>query len=445
MADTPNTRFARLSEDRIAYQVVGEGPPDLVYMPGSGQVIDTVWEHPPMARYLRRLATFSRLITFDRRGTGASDAAPTEGRPGWETWADDARSVLDAVGSEHAAIFGQADEGPTAMLFAATQPERTLALVLANTTARFLRDEDYPFGLGEADIESAVSFLEEAWGTESMGGFGDPDLSGDMAFVRWQAKSQRAALSPKAAAEYLRWVQRSDVRQVLSSIRSPTLVLHCNRVAWITIDQGRYLAEHIRGARFIELDGANMSMYVGANAVSVDHIGDFLKLVADSVEPDRALAAVLFTDIVGSTITAASLGDARWRSLLDSHDAVVRTLIDQHRGHLVKLTGDGVLARFDGPGRAIQCAFALRDALEPLGIEIRAGLHTGEIELRGHDIGGIAVHIAQRVQTFADPSEVLVSETIPRLVTGSGIEFADRGEHELKGVPGVWRLYAVTS
>ena len=444
MADTPITKFARLGEDRIGYQVVGEGPPDLVYMPGSGQVIDTVWEHPPMASYLRRLATFSRLITFDRRGTGASDAAPTEGRPLWETWADDARSVLDAVGSERAAIFGQADEGPTAMLFAATQPERTLALVLANTTARFLRDEDYPWGISEADIENAVSFLEDAWGTESLGGWADPDLSGDMDFVRWQAKSQRAALSPKAAAEYLRWVQRTDVRQVLSSIRSPTLVLHCNRVAWITIDQGRYLAEHIRGARFIELDGANMSMYAGANAVSADHIGDFLKRVANIVEPDRALAAVLFTDIVGSTVTAASLGDARWRSLLDSHDAVARTLIDQNRGHLVKLTGDGVLARFDGPGRAIQCAFALRDALEQLGIEIRAGLHTGEIELRGDDIGGIAVHITQRVQTFADPGEVLVSETIPRLVTGSGIEFADRGEHELKGVPGIWRLYAVT-
>ena len=437
MADMPITRFARLGEDRIAYQMVGEGPPDLVYMPGSGQVIDTVWEHPPMASYLRRLATFSRLITFDRRGTGASDARRRKdglcGRRGPIV----PRSVLDAVGSERRRDLRPGRRGPTAMLFAATQPERTLALVLANTTARFLRDEDYPWGLGEADIETAVSFLEEVWGTESLGGWADPDLSGDMAFVRWQAKSQRAALSPKAAAEYLRWAQRTDVRQVLSSIRSPTLVLHCKRVAWITIDQGRYLAEHIRGARLIELDGANMSMYAGTNAVSGDHIGDFLKAVADSVEPDRALAAVLFTDIVGSTITAASLGHTRSRSLLDSHDAVARTLIDQHRGHLVKLTSDGVLARFDGPGRAVQSRFALRDALEPLGIQIRSGLHTGEIELRGHDIGGIAVRIARRVQTFADPGEVLVSETIPRLVTGSGINFADRGEHELKGVPGM--------
>ena len=438
----PETRFARLDDQRIAYQVLGEGPFDLVYRTGSGEAIDALWEYPPLAESLWRLASFCRLITFDQRGTGGSDAAPEGDLPGWEKWADDAAAVLDAVGSERAAFFAQADGGPTAMLFAATRPERTQALVLYNTTARFLRDDDYPWGIAEADLNTAVAFLEEAWGSPASARFGNPDLAGDEAYVRWWAKSQRVAWSPLAAGAYFRWVQRTDVRQVLSSIRAPTLVLQRTETPWITLDQGQYLAEHIPGARFVPLAGANLSFYAGSTDV-LDHVEDFLKRFATTVDSDRALAAVLFTDIVGSTRQAAALGDARWRNLLDSHDVVARTLIDQYRGHLVKLTGDGVLARFDGPGRAIRCAFALRDALQPLGIEIRAGLHTGEIELRGDDIGGIAVHIAERVQTFAEPGEVLVSETVPRLVTGSGIEFEDRCEHELKGVPGTWKLFAV--
>jgi class 3 adenylate cyclase len=252
------------------------------------------------------------------------------------------------------------------------------------------------------------------------------------------------AHSPRAAVAYMRWLQRADVRDVLPAIRAPTLVLHRTDAPYLSVDHGRYLAEHIPGARLVPLPGRNLSLYAEPNTDALAHIEEFLTRFERSVEPDRALAAILFTDIVGSTSQAATLGDRRWRNLLDSHDAVARTLIEQHRGHLVKMTGDGVLARFDAPGRAIRCAFALRDALEPLGIQIRAGLHTGEIELRDDDIGGIAVHIAQRVQTFAEPGEVLVSETTPRLVTGSGIEFTDRGEHELKGVPGTWRLYVVS-
>jgi class 3 adenylate cyclase len=444
VVDAPETRFTRLGEDRIAYQVVGDGPLDLVYTTGNGEVVDTLWECPPYARLLERLSSFSRLITFDRRGTGASDPAPTGGLANWETWADDARAVLDAVGSEQAAFLALTDGGPTAILFAASHPARTRALVLYNTAARFMRGQDYPCGLDAEEGEAALGFMSEAWGTEAIGAWGNPDLDSDSALVRWFAKSQRMAHSPRAAVTYMRWLQRADVRDVLPAIRAPTLVLHRTDAPYLSVDHGRYLAEHIRGARLVPLPGRNLSLYAEPNTDALEHIEEFLTRFERGVEPDRALAAILFTDIVGSTSQAATLGDRRWRNLLDSHDIVARTLIDQHRGHLVKMTGDGVLARFDGPGRAIRCAFALRDALEPLGIQIRAGLHTGEIELRDDDIGGIAVHIAQRVHIFAEPGEVLVSETTPRLVTGSGIEFTDRGEHELKGVPGTWKLYAVS-
>lgn len=446
MAVVPETRFAKLGQDRIAYQVIGEGPLDLIFMPGSGVVIDSAWDYPPLAAILSRLGTICRLIIFDRRGSGASDAGPAEeGLASWEMWADDAQAVLDAVGSERAAIFSPSDGGPTAILFAATQPERTRALILFNTTARFLRDADYPWGLSTEELNIAVKFLEDAWGTEAMATFGADDLIPDSDYLRWYARSMRACWTPRAAAAYFRYVQLTDVRQVLSSIRAPTLVVHRKDVSWITLDQGKYIADHIPGARFVPLEGATLGFFAGPQDDLLDQIEDFLRVFAIPVDSDRALAAVLFTDIVDSTSQAAALGDSQWRNLLDSHDVVARTLIDQHRGQLVKLTGDGVLARFDGPGRAIRCAFALRDALTPLGIEIRAGLHTGEIELRGDDIGGIAVHIAQRVQGFAQAGEVLVSETVPRLVAGSGIEFEDRGEQELKGIPGSWRLFAVES
>jgi class 3 adenylate cyclase len=443
LVEVPETRFARLGGDRIAYQVVGEGPVDLVFMPATGQAIDVMWEYPPVADWLRRLASFSRLIAFDRRGWGASDPAPAEEIASWERWAEDARGVLDSVGSERAVIFGATDSGPTAIMFAATQPARTLGLVLANTSARFLKDTDYPSGADTGDLDGAKAVVEEAWGTEAMASFGGSDLAADPAYAAWWAKSQRLSLRPRDAAAYFQWVERTDVRQVLSMIRAPTLVLHRKDVPFITFDQGRYLAEHIPGARFVPVEGHSLTPIEGPSS-ELDHIEDFVRRLAAPVDADRALAAVLFTDIVDSTRQAAELGDRRWRNLLDSHDVVARSLIDRHRGRLVKLTGDGVLASFDGPGRAIRCAFALADALEPLGIEIRAGIHTGEIELRGDDIGGIAVHIAQRVHTYATPGEVLVSETVPRLVTGSGMEFAERGEHELKGVPGTWRLFAVT-
>jgi class 3 adenylate cyclase len=445
VADVPETKYARLGEDRIAYQVLGDGPVDVVLAPASGEAVDSRWEYPPWASLLRRFGSFCRFIVFDRRGTGGSDPIEAQGVAAWESWADDVEAVLDTVGCERVALLGTTDGGPTAIMFAATRPERTQSLILVNATARFLKDDDYPYGMAHEDLDPAVEFLEDSWGTEALAAFGNPGVDGDTTYAQWYAKSQRTMMSPKQAAAYFRWVQHTDVRPVLSSIRSPTLILHRKQAAWITIDQGRYLAEHIPGARFVAVDGANMAMHVEPNDELLGHIEEFVTRFAAPVDTDRALAAILFTDIVDSTRQAATLGDSRWRNVLDSHDVVARTLIDQHRGRLIKLTGDGVLASFDGPGRAIRCAFALRDALEPLGIEIRAGLHTGEIELRGDDIGGIAVHIAERVHTFAEPGEVLVSETVPRLVTGSGIEFAERGEYELKGVPGTWKLFSVTN
>ena len=442
--DAPKTRYVRLGSARIAYQVLGEGPLDLVLVPGTGDCIDLAWEWPPYASFLRRLATFSRLIMFDKRGIGASDPPSREAAPSWEEWADDARAVMDAVDSERASILGQADGGPTAMLFAATLPERSEALVLANTSARFLTDVDYPWGLSEADLDAAVAFIEENWGTEEFVAFGSPDSAGDPAFVRWQAKAQRMAYSAAAAGPYLRWRQLTDVREVLPSIRVPTLVIHRRDMSWITLDQGRYLADHITGARMVVVPGADTNIFNEPSSEIVDAIEDFLSRAHPSAEPDRALAAVLFTDIVGSTQQASALGDRQWRALLESHDAVARALVGQHRGRLVKMTGDGVLATFDGPGRAIRCAFALRDALEPLGITIRAGLHAGEVEFREDDIAGIGVHIAARVLDQACGGELLASAAVPLLVAGSGIEFEDRGDHELKGV-GALRLYAVES
>jgi class 3 adenylate cyclase/pimeloyl-ACP methyl ester carboxylesterase len=438
----PDTRFASLGGDRIGYQVLGDGPLDLVYIMGTSEIVDAVWDYAPFADCLRRLASFSRLILFDRRGQGASDAAPVEGIALWEKWTDDAKAVLDAAGSERAAILGHGDGGPTAIMFAATQPARTQALVLFNTAARFNATEDYPWGYDAAAVEATTAFLERAWGTDAMAQFIDPDFASDPTYMRFLARTQRSSWRPRAAAAYFRWVWDTDVRQVLPSVRVPTLVLHRKDVAAIRVEHGRYLAEHISGARFVPLDGVNLSLFAGATT-DLDHVERFLTGLVGSGDADRPLATILFTDIVDSTGHAATLGDRRWHNLLDSHDSVARTLIEQHRGRVVKLTGDGVLASFDGPGRAIRCACAIRDALAPLGIEIRAGLHTGEIETRGDDIAGIAVHIAERVCAAATPGEVLVSETVPRLVTGSGIDFTDRGEHELKGVPQSWHLFAV--
>jgi class 3 adenylate cyclase len=430
-----------LGEDRIAYQVLGDGPVDLLYAPARGDSLDLRFDWPPLAEFLRRLSSFTRLIMFDRRGTGASDSLSYEGLSLWEHWADDARAVLDAVGSERAAVLGTGDAGPTAVLFAATEPERARALILFTTSSRFTATDGYP-GQSEEGMAQGMKRLAEMWGTDALVDLLVPSMAGDHAFRRWYAKTSRSAMSPRDAAHYFSLLYRMDVRMVLPSIRVPTLVMH-RADFLLPVEQSRYLAEHIPGARFVMVPGPDSTVYTPPTAEILAGIEEFLTGARPVADPDRVLAAVLFTDIVGSTQRAASVGDRNWKDLLRGHHSVAWSIVEQHRGRLVKTTGDGVLVTFDGPGRAIGCALALREAIRALGIEIRAGLHTGEVELMGEDIGGIAVHIAQRVQAFAQPGEVLVSETVPRLVTGSGIEFSDRGEHELKGVPGTWKLYAV--
>lgn len=444
MTEVPGTQFATLGEDRIAYQVFGQGPPDLVWTALAGDCIDARWEYPPYVSFLRRLASFSRVIMFDRRGTGASDPVPPEVLPTWERWADETRSVMDSVGSQRAVIFGPADAGPASLLFAATHPNRTTALVLANTWARLAWDDDYPFGTKEADQTRLTQWMYSHWGIDSpeRGRLRHSgDARHDQEFQRWVAKAERMACSPREIKAYLNEMFQIDARRVLPTIRVPTLVI--SRRGSELLQHATYLAEHIEEARFALVEGQGSLVYTAPNNETLAHLEKFLTGAEPTADADRALTTLLFTDIVGSTKQAALLGDVRWRNLLDSHDSVTKALVDRHRGRVVKLTGDGALATFDGPGRALRCAFSLRDALEPIGIVIRAGVHTGEVELRGHDIGGIGVHVAARVLDTAGPGEVMASGAVPLLVAGSGFEFHDRGEHELKGVPGTWKLFAV--
>jgi pimeloyl-ACP methyl ester carboxylesterase len=440
----PETQFALSGEDRVAYQVFGEGDIDLLFASASGDAIDMRWYWPPYADFLRRLATQARVIMFDRRGSGSSDSASGEPLPPWEQWADDARAVLDAVGSERAVLFGLSDGGPIAILFAASHPHRTRGLILANTAASFAAAETAASWDPRLRNQTAIQeFVAQAWGTRALAETSFPDAARDPAFLRWALRSIRLAYSPRDASMLFGEQTQMDVRNALASVRVPTLVLHREDYPPIALDSGRYLAEHIPGAQFAVLPGSDLQLFLEPAAPGLQHIEEFLSGLHGATESDRALAAILFTDFVGSTERASALGDRAWRNVLDSHDVVARTVVEQHRGRLVRMTGDGVLATFDGPGRAIRCAIALGEALRPLGLEIRAGLHTGEVEHRGAGIDGIAVHIAARVVEAAAAGEVLVSAAVPMLVAGSGFDFEDRGEHELKGVPGAWQLFAV--
>jgi class 3 adenylate cyclase len=436
--DVPDTHFASLGGDGIAYQVFGEGDIDVVLVSHTGDPIDLRWDWPPYAAFLRRLSAHGRIIMFDQRGCGASDMPSGEPVSSWEGWADDARVVLDAVGSERAAIIGHADGGPTALLFAATHPGRARGLILSTTSARYASAPDYPIGVS-AD---AGRFVREAYGTPAMIEAVMGDAVRDPAFLRWVARSFRLSLRPRDARRVMRWQVSMDVRSALASVRVPTLVLHAEDYTTIPPAHGRYIAERINGARFVTVPG-NDAILFSEPAETLRHIDQFLAELHGPTESDRALAAILFTDFVGSTKQLSAVGDTAWRNLLDSHDVIARTVVEQHSGRLIKTTGDGILATFDGPGRAIRCAIALRDALQPLGIEIRAGLHTGEVEIRTDDIAGIAVHIAARVLDTATSGELLCSAAVPMLVAGAGFEFDDRGQHELKGIDGAWQLFAV--
>jgi class 3 adenylate cyclase len=445
MSSRPRTTYVKVGDARIAYQVVGEGPVDLLYMPSIGDCIDVRWDWQPYATFLHRLASFTRVIAFDRRGVGASDPVSLDAAPSWERWVEDATAVLDAVAAEQVAVLAWADAGPTGILFAATQPARTQALVLANAAALF----GARLGPGAIDAmqragaPGGIDLMAGVWGTEEVALLTTPDAARDPEFAAWLARTQRLASSPQEAATYLGWLEAMDVSPALSSVQVPTLVLQRRGVEWISMESARELAEHIPNARLAVVPGGDMTPFTEPYVEILGEIEDFLTGVPWVGETERALATVVFTDIVGSTTRAADLGDRRWRNLLATHDALAASIVELHRGRLVKMTGDGMLATFDGPGKAIRAAQEFRRALSSLGIDIRIGAHTGEVELRNDDIGGIAVHVSARVMEQAAPGELMVSAAVPLLVAGSGLEFDDRGEYELKGVPGTWRLFAV--
>jgi pimeloyl-ACP methyl ester carboxylesterase len=439
--EPPQTRYARAGDVNIAYQVVGDGPLDLVHIPGVVSHVDIAWEHPGYARLMRRLASFARVITFDKRGMGLSD--PVAEPPSVEERVDDVRAVMDAVGAERAAVFGCSEGSVLGAYFAATYPQRVSHAVLYGTFARLLPDPpDYPWGYDEAVFDLFDEGAQEAWGEGIVAILVAPSILNDPDELRWWGRYERASTSPRSARELTRANLDLDLRDVLPTISVPTLVLHRDGDA-IPIEGARYVAERIPGARMIELRGDDHWPWLNDPDEVADHVQEFVTGHRAEPEPDRVLATVLFTDIVGSTDRAAALGDRRWRDLLEQCEGLTSEEIERHHGREVKSTGDGVLATFDGPARGIRCARVIAERVRRLGLEVRAGLHTGECELRNGDIGGIAVHIGARVMAQAGPSEVLVSSTVKDLTIGSDIGFEERGLRELKGVPGEWRLYAV--
>ena len=443
--ETPETRYARSGEFSIAYQVVGDGDLDLVYVPGLVSHLELFWEEPAYSRFLHRLASFSRLILMDRLGTGLSDRLPVGEASTYEQRMDDIRAVMDAVGSERAALLGWSEGAPLCATFAATYPQRTVALVMYGGMPRFVRAEDYPFGMPLEEMNAWLEVMPSMWGQdEELLRLWAPNVADQPGPRRWFARFGRMAVSPGGAVALFSMVRDLDVRDVLPAIRVPTLLVHRAGDDLIRIEHSRYMADRIPDAKLVELPGEDHLWWFGDQDAIVDEVQEFLTGVRPAPEADRVLATVMFTDIVGSTRRAAELGDRRWRELLEGHEAVVRRELARHRGTEVKTTGDGFLATFDGPARGIRCARSIAEGVRQLGIEIRAGLHTGECELRNGDVGGIAVHTGARVSARAEPGEVLVSSTVKDLVAGSGIEFEDRGSHELKGVPGEWRLYAVS-
>jgi class 3 adenylate cyclase len=441
VADPSNTRYARSGDISVAYQVMGDGPIDLIVVPGLIAHVEFFHELPGYTRFLRGLASFSRVVTFDKRGQGLSDRVG--GTPSLEERMDDVRAVLAAVGSERAAIFGFSEGAPISALFAATYPDKVQALILEGAFARWVTAGDVPGLQNEEGYQTTGDLLVEHWGRGPLMMAFAPSLAGNAQARAAYAKAERLSATPTAMRQMWEMNGAIDVSAVLPTIRVPTLVLH-RRNETVPLEAGRYLAEHIPGARMVVLEGQDHAPWAGDSDVVVAEVERFLTGQSrDAMVDDRVLATVLFTDIVESTARASALGDARWRRLLDEHDAIVDLELARHRGRKVKATGDGVLAVFDGPARGVRCGTVLRDRLRTVGIEIRAGLHTGEVEVRGDDVGGISVHIAARVLGIASTGEVLVSRTVTDLVAGSGIEFAERGEHQLKGVAGRWQLFAV--
>ena len=439
----PETRYVSTRQGDIAYQVLGDGPIDLLLCSGTGSHLDMYWELPAAARFFRGLASFSRLIMFDPRGIGLSDPAPYSALSTWEDWTEDIRTVLDAVGSQRAAIFAEREFTHPAMMFAATCPERTAALILSRARARAMAAADYPEGMPPEAFEQFIRLFQSQWGTAEFSALMMPSLAHDPTSLDLLARIQRASSSPKRAAEYLRYWMQLDVRAYLPAIRVPTLVFTPETSALLPIALFRYAAEHIPGARQVSLSGVGILQLYSAAETVLGEVEEFLTGARHHVEADRVLATVLFTDLVKSTERAAELGDRRYGELLEQHHAAVRRELARVGGKEVDTTGDGFFASFEGPARAIRCAVAIRDALRAIGLESRAGLHTGECERVDSKLGGMAVHIGARVCALAGAGQVLVTSTVKDLVTGSGIQFKDHGSRTLKGVPGEWTLFAV--
>ncbi len=436
------TRYAKSGALSIAYQVHGSGP-DLVFIPGSLSHVELGWETPPAATMYRRLSGFARMITFDKRGTGLSDR--TVELPTLEERMDDVRAVMDAADCERAALVGISEGGPMALLFAATYPERVSALVLWCTFARMAWAPDYPDGIDAEEAERSCDLIEEMWGQGRVWPLiSIHDAPDDEGTRRRLARFERNAATPAMAAAANRFGLHVDARQALPAISAPTLVVHRSGDPLVGVAHGRYLAEHIEGARLAEFPGEFHFSGIGNDEDILDEIQEFLTGTRHQHEIDRVLKTILFTDIVGSTERVVRMGDRRWHELLDAHHSTVREELERFSGKEVKTIGDGFLATFDGPARAVHCARAITDKVGAIGLQVRAGLHSGECEAQGDDLAGVAVHIGARVGGLAGPGEVLVTSTVRDLVTGSGIEFHDRGRHTLKGIPGEWQLLAVT-
>jgi class 3 adenylate cyclase len=442
MADVPEINYARSADGvHVAYQVLGDGPPDVVYANSFMSHIEVSWDYPPAVRFYERIAAFSRLVLFDRRGTGLSD--PIVEHFTMEDRTDDIRAVMDAVDIDRAVLLGSSEGAMACVYFAALHPARVSALILFSPFIAGLTDDEYSWAWTQESVDVLFGGLENAWATGAGVELTNPSLVDDADARAWYARYFRLSASPSLVRTLMRHNLEVDVRDVLPAIGVPTLVLHRTDETWLDVGYGRYAASKIPGARLVELAGTDHYIWEQNSDAVAEEIEEFLTGVRRSRGPERSLKTVVFTDIVGSTERAREVGDERWRKLLDRHEAALQRQIARFEGQLVKTTGDGALALFDGPARAIRCGLAVREAMRGLGLEVRAGVHTGEVELRGDDVGGIAVHIAARVAASAGTGEVLVSRTVADLIAGSDVQLTDRGEYELKGIPERWRLFAV--
>ena len=438
----PTTQYCEAWGGQVAYQVFGRGPHELVFVGDGGSHLEMLWDEPLLAEPLRRLSTFARIAMFDKNGTGVSERVP---RSEWgyvEHWMDDMDAVISAAGFERPYIVGHAEGGPIALMYAATAPHRVGGLILADTFASFLRREGYPFGVRPEQVEKFLEVFELGWGTGLALELVAPTYAASPALREWFARYERSAVSPRVARQLYSVVFDLDLRTVAPSIEVPTTVLHRAGNRHVRVEHGRWLANAIPGARYVELPGDDHAWWSGETEALIAEIQAAVTGERPQVAPTRILSTVLFADLVGSTERAVAVGDRRWVAMLDSHDDAVRTEVSRHRGQVVDAQGDGWLATFDGPARGVRCALAIRDRLAAGGIDVRSGLHTGEIDLRSRGIGGLAVHIGARVSSLAGPGEVLVSRTVKDLVAGSGLAFAERGRHVLKGVPDEWQLFA---